>query len=542
MNNLDIKRLDHHGIVAGVFDNLGFQAMLDEFIGFDDQEGITPGQAVKALVIAGMGFANTPLMLTPRFFENLPVDRLVGEGVTADMLNRHKFGRVLDRIHQKGCSAVFSLLAAKACSQEHVDCRVRSLDSTSFCVTGEYDEATDTNAIELCHGHSKDHRPDLKQMVTELVVSQDGGIPVELACHDGNKADTEIFKARTKHLVDTIASSEPLRAWVADSKLYTHANAKSLAQLPFVTRIPRTIAAENQVVEKTLATYNDWNPLPGMEGYRYQKHVLTHYGIAQRWLVVCSDSSKIRSESTIRKAVQREREKLDKALAKFQKQTFSCKDDGEKDIKKLLKGIKYHHIEAVRWEEIKKFDGRGRPPATKAPSVTGWQGSAQIRHLDKAIDHDIEVKACFTIGTSIPEDQMNDQEVIQTYKGQAAVEGGFRFLKDPIFFTSSFFLKKTSRIEALLTVMAIALLVYSIAQRRLRANMERLKETIPNQIGSPSSSPTLRWVFQSFTGVNVVRTDNDTLLHGVTPLRERIIRLFEYKPLEAIYQITGAGG
>ena len=48
------------------------------------------------------------------------------------------------------------------------------------------------------------------------------------------------------------------------------------------------------------------------------------------------------------------------------------------------------------------------------------------------------------------------------------VEGGFRFLKDPLFFVSSLFVKKPCRIQGLLMVMTLALLVYSVAQRRMR--------------------------------------------------------------------------
>ena len=63
---------------------------------------------------------------------------------------------------------------------------------------------------------------------------------------------------------------------------------------------------------------------------------------------------------------------------------------------------------------------------------------------------------------------VSDAEVIRAYKGQAQAEGGFRFLKDPLFFVSALFVKKPTRIQGLLMVMTLALLVYSVAQRRLR--------------------------------------------------------------------------
>ena len=76
--------------------------------------------------------------------------------------------------------------------------------------------------------------------------------------------------------------------------------------------------------------------------------------------------------------------------------------------------------------------------------------------------------ACFVLGSNIEPEQLSDAEVIAGYKGQAQAEGGFRFLKDPLFFVSSLFVKKPSRIQGLLMVMTLALLVYAVAQRRLR--------------------------------------------------------------------------
>ena len=72
------------------------------------------------------------------------------------------------------------------------------------------------------------------------------------------------------------------------------------------------------------------------------------------------------------------------------------------------------------------------------------------------------------IGSNILCKQLSDVEVITGDKAQAQVEGGFRFLKDPLFFVSSLFVKKPSRIQGLLMVMTLALRVYSVTQRRLR--------------------------------------------------------------------------
>ena len=76
--------------------------------------------------------------------------------------------------------------------------------------------------------------------------------------------------------------------------------------------------------------------------------------------------------------------------------------------------------------------------------------------------HHMHVNACYVLGANIGARALSDPEVIAAYKGQARVEGGFRFLKDPRFFVSSLFVKKPGRTEGLLMVMTLALLVYSV--------------------------------------------------------------------------------
>jgi transposase len=145
------------------------------------------------------------------------------------------------------------------------------------------------------------------------------------------------------------------------------------------------------------------------------------------------------------------------------------------------------------------------------------------------------------LGTNIGTSELSDAEVIAAYKGQSAVEGGFRFLKDPLFFVSSLFVKKPSRIEGLLMVMTLALLVYSVAQRRMRQQLARQDETVPNQINQPTMAPTLRWVFQLLEGIHCVRVTVQGQVHelieGLNDVKIKILRLFGERVC-CLYQIS----
>jgi transposase len=110
-----------------------------------------------------------------------------------------------------------------------------------------------------------------------------------------------------------------------------------------------------------------------------------------------------------------------------------------------------------------------------------------------------------------------------------------------LFFVSSLFVKKPNRIEGLLMVMTLALLVYSVAQRRLRAQLAKHQETVPNQIHQPTPSPTLRWVFQLLEGIHRVRMTVQGQMHdlieGLNDVQIKILRLFGNEVCR-LYQIS----
>ena len=95
--------LDHHGLVAGMVDELGLVEKIDAMIPQDlGQRHVSVGMAVKAMILIGLGFVQRALYLTPDFFRGKPVERLLGPGITAEMLNDDVMGRALDAIFAFG--------------------------------------------------------------------------------------------------------------------------------------------------------------------------------------------------------------------------------------------------------------------------------------------------------------------------------------------------------------------------------------------------------------------------------------------------------
>jgi transposase len=538
MEQVRVERLDHLGLIASVIKDIGLIDMIDRRLVPDEQEVITPGEAVAAMILNGLGFANRPLSLTPQFFANKPLDLLFREGIDAEMFNRFKLGRTLDEASAYGCDLLFQELALAVCAQEGIDLRFNHLDTTSFGLTGEYIPDSDEHTICITHGYSKDHRPDLKQAVLELMVSQDGGIPFVSKSWDGNISDTRVFQERAEALMSAFKSTPSPRYLVADAKLYCEANAAHLGQLGFITRIPATLKVVSQVISQALQ-WGTWHPFD--DHTRYQPLALCHYGMAQRWLVVYSQAAFERAEATLKKATQRESEAITKQLFHLQAQRFGTPQAAHQALAVLAKAWKYHRVASSQLTEHKRYAGKGRPTPRTPLKASAWQIQAHVHADDEALERDKQTKACYVLGTNIDASALRDAEVIIAYKGQVQVEGGFRFLKDPLFFVSSLFVKKPSRIEGLLMVMTLALLVYSVAQRRLRAQLVTHQETVPNQINQPTTSPTLRWVFQLLEGIHRIRMtvqgQAHDLIEGLNDVQVKILRLFGNEVCR-LYQIS----
>ena len=523
------ERMDHHGIVAGVLHDIGFFSVAGE--SFPDQGGeeISDGQAIAAMILNGLGFTDNALSLTEEFFELLPTEKLLGEGVTPENLNRHKLSRALDKIYEFGCSEFFSLVASRAVMVEGVESKYQSLDTSSFSLTGAYDRDSDTEAIEIVRGHSKDHRPDLKQVVAELIVAHDGDVPLALKMHSGNASDSLVFKNRCDELVNQFDASQCL---MADSKLYSANNSKNLARIRFVTRIPEVLKEAKAAISEAINVMPNW--------YDSDRKISifsiakSHYNIDQMWHICLSKESLGRAVSSVKRNVEREKSEIEKALFHLQAKRFNCIPDAIQAYEAIGKKVKYHTLNTPVATSHNCYAGRGKPKKDAVPEriLIQIKGCATENH--ESIVRIAHEKACFIVGTNNI-DQTAEQAVA-AYKSQSSVERGFRFLKDPTFFAQSLYLKKPERIEALVTVMTLALLIYSIAQRRIRKAIADQKPFVPNSSKKPYKNPTLRRIFQLFQGINLISELHggyrQYLIQGLKELHSRILQALGGKALE----------
>jgi transposase len=419
----------------------------------DPQEVLTPGEAVAGMMLNGLGFAHRPLSLTPQFFASTPLDLLWHDGVRAEMFNRFTLGRTLDEAYASGCDLLFHELALCVCAREGIDLRFNHLDRTSFSRSGEYLPESDEQAMTITHGYSRDHRPDLQQVVLALMVSQDGGIPVVSQRWDGNTSDIEMFQARAQAWLAAFQHAPHPRYLIADSKLDHADHATHLRHLGCITRIPNTIGSVAEVITQALAV-DCWHRLD--DHTRDQRLELCHYGMAQRWLVVYSQAADERAVATLNHARQRASEAIHTQLFHLQAKRFATPEAAHEALTALAKGWTYHQVDSCHRSDHTRYARQGRPTPRLPVKAIDWHIQAHVRPAEAAIEHQQHRHACCVIGTNIGTSELPDTEVITAYTRQSQVEGSFRFLKDPRCFVSSLLVKKPCRIQGLLMVMTLA--------------------------------------------------------------------------------------
>ena len=532
---IEIQNIDHLGIVAGIIDSIGIVEIINELIGVEKDEKVNAGQVVKAMIINGLGFVSKPLYMFPEYFETIACEHLIGTGVKPEYLNDDKLGRVMDKLFIKGLDTIFFIIAVKAAKKFGVSLSTSHLDSSSMHVHGQYNTSLpevifesqkignnqeleeiavkSPKEITITYGYSRDHRPDLKQFIIEMICSGDGDIPIFLKLASGNQADSSCFG---QIAVEYHKQLEVNSLMVADSALYTESNLKMMSDLQWLCRVPLSIKTAKSLISTIPESEFIDSTIPG---YKLVSKTENYAGIEQRWLVVQSQE---RRESDLRKLTQKITKAESKAvldLKKLSQERFACEADAIKALSKLSTQFKYHQINESKVTPAK---------SNKKDSLNeiSYQISATVCQDESKINTELLSAGRFIIATNVLDSQeLSDDSMLREYKAQQSCERGFGFLKDPLFFADSIFLKSPERIESMGMIMGLCLLVYTLAQRQIRNALKESKSTIKNQLGKATNSPTLRWIFQCFHCIHLITLNQEEHISNWNKDRDFILRL-----------------
>jgi transposase len=219
----------------------------------------------------------------------------------------------------------------------------------------------------------------------------------------------------------------------------------------------------------------------------------------------------------------------EKSAAQISRQAFGCEQDALRTAKTFENKLSYHRM-TYQITEVLKYKGRGRPKSTDEQIFSHYKLEAKFEAcLDKIRPQQNKLGRFILASNDLNNPDMDEANMLLTYKEQQGVERGFRFIKDPLFHLSGVFLKKPERIDALMMVMTLCLMVYNAGQYQVRKTLDVQQESILSQVGKPTKKPTLRWIFQKLSGIHRVHIPGqDSCLTGLNKekKKEKILRLF----------------
>jgi transposase len=538
---IESKNLDHLGLVAGMYDELGIGQVIDEAIKPDfEARHVSIGQTIKAMVLNGLGFINQRLYWFPKFFQDQPVERLIGKGIKAEHLNEPIMGRALDDIYEYDVTSLYSQVSIQAVQVLGLKSETGHLDSTSFHTDGIYKRPETLNedspsVIKISKGYRRDHRPDLNPAILQLLVENQAGIPVLMKPMDGNSEDKTGFQNTIETHINQLSQAPPLKYLLSDSALDTEKTLQTLAQNPtlhWITRVPETITEAKQAIETvelSKMTVLD-------EPTRYQVSHSNYAGLAQRWILIHSAAAEKRAKRLVDKQALKTSTAELKNFNRWCRKNFACQADAQTAWQEFEKTLLFSTLEDPTIKALPRYKSRGKPSKKTQSNTYVYQIQAAIASSVAVRETRLKRNSGFILATNeLDREALPDSQVLVQYKNQPKVEKGFRFLKDPLFLADSLFLKSPKRIMALMGVMTICLLVYAALEYRIRQALKNQKQTFPNQTRKPIENPTIRWVFQYFVGIHFLILDAwKTLVSNLEQHHLKILSLLG-KDYEAFY-------
>ena len=534
----EIKNLDHLGLIAAQFDTLGLVELIDSMVPQDgEKRTVSLGQSVKAMVINGLGFANHTLYLMPEFFEDKPVERLIGPGITAEDLNQNLFGRNLDLIHEIDVTQFFMRLSAHTVRQLKLPCLGTHIDTTSIHVDGKYNSDRDAKegVVKITKGYSRDHRPDLNQVGLQLIVENQAGIPLVMQALDGNSSDKESFKAAINTHVKQLQTDLGVEYIVGDSALYTAKSLEEMKDISWISRVPETLSDAKYMIEEISPQLT-----VDLRQEASSSVCMNYAGVQQRWVVNYSPQAYQRALKSVNKQCLKLSSQELKQFEKLCQNEFACEKDAVKAIEALEKKLKMTEVSEFSVIKKPRFNKKGRPTKEAQPDYYTWRIEGGLASIIETREVELRRKSCFILATNqLDDSELSEEELIRKYKqDQQKVERGFRFLKDPQFLAATLYLKKPERIMALLMIMTLSLLIYATLEYRIRKALVEEDKTFPNQKKQSIQNPTARWVFQYFSGIHELKiSENEMLIINLKVQQLLILRLLG-KGFQEIYSGT----
>lgn len=519
------KALGSLPVVAAFGRRLGIAATIDALCPVRDVAIATHGEVIEALV-ANRLTSPTPLLRVEDWARSWAVPEVFG--VTAETLNDDRLGRALDAIAPQ-LDAIVGTVGAQAIATFGIDVSRLHWDMTSISLYGDYD-TVDEDHVRPRYGKPKDRRPDLKQIQTGLAVSSDGGVPVLHRAFDGGAGEVNQVVGAMEALRDMAGERRFLL--VGDSKLVSYANlhAFDAAGVSFVAPASKdwvsaeTLGAQSvaDTVEVDYVADRDADKPADKRG---------RYHVREDTMVVAA-KRRTDAELTLRRVFVWSSARAGAAAHARAKKLDRARDD----LGRLERGLGSRHYPDARAVSTRAAQiGRDRRVGAYLRAETGIdeRGKPTLAwHFDQAaLDTEAATDGWYALLTNLDPAEADVAEVLRRYKGQEVVERRYGDFKGPLA-VAPMFLKNNRRIAALITVICLALLIFSLIEREVRraiAPERTMRGLYPE---NRPARPTGRMILAALASMRLIPASRGTppIVPRPNDVQLHLLRLLEVDP------------
>jgi transposase len=248
LDNIESKRLDHLPLVSACMRYLEIARTIDEIIPPHPLNHVTIGECVEAMVLSILTGEHA-LYNVSDVLSQYDASIIFQKKVDPKWFHDNRLGNALDALNNVGLNSMYSAIISKAIIKYSVELSKLHFDTTSISLYGKYE--TDEENPLVTYGHSKLHRPDLKQVLFGLTVTHDGNIPITGRITAGNTSDSTENRFNITSLINIIPDLSKTML-VADSKFFAGQTLELAYQnhLPFVTVVPDTVGLRDELVRE----------------------------------------------------------------------------------------------------------------------------------------------------------------------------------------------------------------------------------------------------------------------------------------------------
>ncbi len=533
-----IKQIDVLPMVKHYICELGLHELFNKYVPNTNGADIDPAQTL-CMMVMNIVVASNPLYQVNKWLAGY----LDGKAEAMDQANKYnddRLARCLDALFNADRHSLMTSTASSAIQVHELECERIHNDSTSVSFYGAY-KVSEPGAVQLDFGFNKDHRPDCKQIVFGLNITEDGHVPLSFQLFDGNRADITTHVPNWDGLRDFLGREDFV--YTADSKLCSTETLDHIAlhHGKFITIMPKNRKEVGEFHEKLQQGDEiDWQLAYRTENsrkkgcwitYQVYEGEISREGYRIIW--VHSSSKEIQDRKTRERRIAKAEKALKELSGRLNKYYLKTREQVEQAVDKISKGVSnFIDVEIVEEKTIVKVKvGRGRlGPNSKYKAKESITYLLQWKRNAEGIE---KATRCDGIFPLIDNTKLPAPEVLKTYKKQPFLEKRF-YTKKSILQVAPVFLKKPRRIEAMMFLYFIALMVVSLVERNIRREMaiqeiERLP-ILPS--GLNTKTPTWNNIRYFFDHIHLALiTKEDTVLQsmvkGVTDLHYQILELLK---------------